>query len=220
MLASPRYRSVSVLTRGPMPSTTRGLQSVALADFLERSPASSARASPLPAPHDLDVFLCLADADDPSNRPLNGRDAIYAPLTDPAGVRAVAAAAARDGAGRLMLVAPLAAWQQVSAASRMLPEGLELELARLPIDIVIILRPTTEQAAGRGPAGESRLTRFARFYLSQLRFMLPSAGQPLRAVEIARAALGLMAEIDRPGLTVVPPERIRQHAVVTHGNLP
>ena len=79
-----------------------------------------------------------------------------------AGVRAVAAAAARDGAGRLMLVAPLAAWQQVSAASRMLPEGLELELARLPIDIVIILRTAIEDAKlGGGPARRC-LGRFTR----------------------------------------------------------
>jgi hypothetical protein len=114
-------------------------------------------------------------------------------------------------ARRLLLVAPLLAWQHVSAAGRMLPEAMEMELARLPIPTITILRPTTERQGSAAVAG-SRLQRFARFYLAQLRFMLPAVTQTLRAVDIARAALSLMAQADKPGLTVVSLEEIRQHA--------
>ena len=111
-----------------------------------------------------------------------------------------------------MLIAPLLAWQQVSAAGRMLPEAMEMELARLPIPAIVIMRPTTERQGGAADPGSSRMQRFARFYLSQLRFMLPAATQSLRSVDIARAALSVMAETGAPGLTVVSLDEIRQHA--------
>jgi len=109
-----------------------------------------------------------------------------------------------------MLLAPLRAWQQVSAAARMLPQAMEMELARLPIPIVVIMRPTTERQVPA--AGGSRLERFARFYLSQLRFMLPAVTLSLRSGDIARAAMAVMETANTPGLTVVPLEEIRQHA--------
>jgi hypothetical protein len=103
------------------------------------------------------------------------------------------------------------AWQQISAAGRMLPEAMEMELARLPIPVVIVMRPTIERQS-KGPAGGTRLQRFGRFYLSQLRFMLPAVTHSLRSIDIARAALQVMMQTDAPGLTVVPLEKIRQLA--------
>ena len=161
---------------------------------------------------ELDVFAVWSDAADPFGRAYNRRDAVYAAIQDAAELRAVAAAASGLRARRLLLVAPLLAWQQVSAASRLLPEAMEMELARLPIPTIVIMRPTSESAAGRIAPGGSRLQRFGRFYLSQLRFMLPATTQTLRSTDIARAALSVMNEADAPGLSVVPLEKIRQHA--------
>ncbi len=162
-------------------------------------------------PPELDVFVIWSAAADPFGRAHNRRDAVYAAIQDAAELRTVAAAACGLRARRLLLVAPLLAWQQVSAASRMLPEAMEMELARLPIPTIVIMRPTSD-SAGRTAAGGSRLQRFARFYLSQLRFMLPSATQTLRSSEIARAAVSLAADAQAPGLAVVALEEIRHHA--------
>jgi hypothetical protein len=201
-------------------STVGGLKGASLAqlqDLVSEAQTSAPSSSPVPLPAptgaepELDVFVCWGDAGDPLGRLQNRRDAIYAEITDAAGLRAFAAVAAAMRARRLLLLAPLLAWQQVSAAGRMLPEAMEMELARLPIPTIVILRPTAERQHV-APAGSTRLQRFARFYLSQLRFMLPAVTHSLRSTDIARAALSVMAGADRPGLTVVPLEQIRQHA--------
>ena len=163
-----------------------------------------------PSSCELDVFACWTDPDDPLGRTPNRRDAAYAAIVDAGALRRVAAAATARGARRLLVLAPLAAWQQVSAAERMLPQAMELELAALRIPTVIIMRPTTERGAA---AGGSRMQRLVRFYLSQLRFMLPSSTHALRSIEIARAALAVMAEADAAGLRVVTLDEIRQHAL-------
>jgi len=226
VVASPRYNAVTVLTTGPLGSTVGGLRGVCLAALQdapgEPSPAGgpAAGSALLSRPSDpadsadsaeLDVFVCWSDAEDPLGHAHNRRDAIYLEITTPDELRTVAAAAARLRARRLMLLAPLRAWQQVSAAARMLPQAMEMELARLPIPIVVIMRPTTERQVPAA-AGGSRLERFARFYLSQLRFMLPAVTQSLRSGDIARAAMAVMETANTPGLTVVPLEEIRQHA--------
>lgn len=190
------------MTRASLGSTVAGLKGASLEQL------QAAVAAPGP---ELDVFVCWGDAGDPFGRAANRRDAVYAEIHTTDELRAVAAAAAGLRARRLLLVAPLLAWQQVSAAGRMLPEAMEMELARLPIPAIVIMRPTTEARAAAAAAG-SRLQRFTRFYLSQLRFMLPAVTQTLRSTDIARAALSVMAEADAPGLTVVPLEEIRQHA--------
>jgi len=194
---------VTVLTTAPLGSSVAGLKGVSLEQLQHPGVASTGA--------ELDVFVCWGDATDPFGRAHNRRDAVYAEIQTTDQLRAVAAAAAAWRARRLLLVAPLLAWQQVSAAARMLPEAMEMELARLRIPAIIIMRPTTERQGEAVPGG-SRLQRFARFYLSQLRFMLPAATQTLRSTDIARAALSLMTAADAPGLTVVPLEEIRHHA--------
>jgi len=204
VVSSPRYRGVSVLTEGRLGSTVSGLQGVSLED-LQATPSGDDSAL------ELDVFVCWADVNDPMGRSHNRRDAIYAAVSDAGALRAIALAACGLRARRLLLLAPLLAWQQVSAAGRMLPEAMEMELARLPIPTIVIVRPTTELQRSV-PAGASRMQRFARFYLSQLRFMLPAVTHSLRSSDIARAVLSIMADADRPGLAVVSIDDIRTHA--------
>jgi hypothetical protein len=213
VLAAPRYRHTTVLTTAPLGSTLAGLQGLSLEQLGEFAAARASEAG-VRAKADqpeLDVFVIWGDAADPFGRAHNRRDAVYAPVQDAQALRAVAAAASELRARRLLLVAPLLAWQQLSAASRMLPEAMELELARLPIPTIVIMRPTSE-SVGRDASGGSRLQRFARFYLSQLRFMLPTLAQTLRSGEIARAAVSLIADARAPGLAVVALEEIRHHA--------
>jgi len=204
-----------VLTIAPLGTSLAGLKGVSLQELQDTASAQAAairqglaRAAREP---ELDVFVCWGDAADPFARAHNRRDAVYAEIHTTERLRAVAATAAALRARRLLLIAPLLAWQQVSAASRMLPEAMEMELARLSIPTIVIMRPTTERVASTASSG-SRLQRFAHFYLSQLRFMLPAVTQTLRSTDIARAALSLMSEAQAPGLAVVPLEEIRQHA--------
>lgn len=209
VVSSRRYGKVTVLTEGLLGSTVSGLDGMPLSDL--RPPSD-----PTVASQELDVFVCWGDPSDPMGRLQNRRDAIYAEISDAASLRAVAAAAGALRARRLLLLAPLMAWQQVSAAGRMLPEAMELELAALPIPTIVILRPTTEQR-GAAPAGATRMQRFVRFYLSQLRFMLPAVTHSLRSTDIARAALSIMGEADRPGLAVTSLDEIRRHASARTG---
>lgn len=211
VLAAPRYRHTTVLTTAPLGSTLAGLQGLSLEALEALAAARQTDADANATRPELDVFVIWGDAADPFGRTHNRRDAVYAAIQDAQALRAVTAAAALLGARRLLLVAPLLAWQQLAAASRMLPEAMEMELARLPIPTIVIMRPTSE-SAGRNAAGGSRLQRFARFYLSQLRFMLPSVTQTLRSSEIARAAVSLVADAQAAGLTVVALEEIRHHA--------
>jgi hypothetical protein len=188
------------VTERPLFSTVRGLRGATLQELATGLPA---------CPDELDVFACWSDPADPFGRSPNRRDAAYAAITAPDQLRAVAAAAAALGARRFLLLAPLAAWHQVSAAGRMLPEAMELELAALRVPSIVIMRPTAERLP---PADGTRVQRFVRFYLSQLRFMLPASTHALRSLDIARAALAVAAEADRPGLRVVSLDQIRQHA--------
>ena len=205
VLSDPRYQRTTVLTQGPMPATLSGLSALPIDQFLV---APSMSSGPVMQDSDrtiLDVYLCANDLDDPMARTPNGRDNIYAPLPDPATILSVATAAEAAGADRLILIAPLAAWQQISMAGRMLPE---MSLAGLRIPAIVILRPVTDQASRASNRAETRMQRFARFYLSQLRFMLPAATRSLRSAEIARAALAAMARA-RPGLTVHTAESLQ-----------
>jgi hypothetical protein len=180
------YARVCVLGPHPMPTTVRGFESVDL-ETLKAVPGSR--------PCD-DVYLLY----DPRPLPPGVRPA-FDPLPTPAAVVAVAETAAAAGAMRLVLLAPLAAWQQLSAATRLLPQGLEAALAATSIATVIVMKPTREAAIRS--LGGPRLRRFARFYLSQLRFMLPSSSQVIRSVDLARIAVEQLTTADAPGVRVI-----------------
>lgn len=204
VISSGRYQRVIVLTERPLTSAVRGLSGRSLAELQSPAELGTVRTTAL------DVFACWGDPEDPFGRAANRRDAAYASLIGTDALREVSAAAARLRAERFLVLAPLIAWQQVSAAGRMLPEAMEMDFARLPIRSVIIMRPTVETQYSR--SGGTRMQRFVRFYLSQLRFMLPAATQALRSTDIARAALAVMADSAAAGLSIVPLDTIRKYA--------
>lgn len=250
VLASGRYRRVSVLAPKPMATTVAGFEAVDLATLQARlderdqgpavhgSVAGPARCDDCYLLLDPDARQALAAAAQAQPR----RSALppFEPLTDGESALALARLAARAGARRLLLLAPLQAWHQLSSATRLLPDGLELDLARLPIPLIIVMKPTGEAPAhdvdeasegttasstpadassAASPAGRwqrwprrmhRHLHRFSRFYLRQLRFMLPTSNVVIRSVDLARLAVERITGPETSGLKIVDISWIEQ----------
>jgi hypothetical protein len=111
------------------------------------------------------------------------------------------AALARDaGARRLVLVSPLAALLQISAAVRTLASIDEVKLAALGFEQLVIVRPTAADVAARGTNWLRRLIASAG--KAMLDLMLPPHTRVLSA---RNAALAILAAVRAaaPGVTVV-----------------
>lgn len=254
ILASGRYRRLCVVSSRPMATTVAGFEAVDLATLAARldpatPPAAGQPAGSTDASRCDDLYLLL-DPDAPRALEAAGRhdprrrSALppFEPLVDSESALTLATLAEKAGARNLLLLAPLAAWQQLSSATRILPDGLELKLAGLRIPRVLIMKPSGEggfdpddlPVAGPGTALPStapslarsasstspstpeltprtswwqglnrRLERFSRFYLNQLRFMLPTSSVVIRSVDLARIAVELVTGPDRPGLQII-----------------
>ncbi|MGE0313897.1 MAG: hypothetical protein AB7P21_19985 [Lautropia sp.] len=206
-LRSAEHAVVTVLAHRPMASTHAGLRVTDLAGLDARSgPGAPDREPGTDGDRRaLDLIVILQDPD-AAHAVANRRDANFLAIATPTDALAVATLAARAGAARLLLLAPLAAWQQLSAASRLLPEGLEMALAASAIPVVVVFKPTAPPAPPGSPPRGRAIERFARFYLSQLRFMLPAGAQALRSTEIASLAFDAMCAHRSPGLFIVSPD--------------
>ena len=235
VLASGRYHRVSVLAPHTMATTVSGFEAVALPALRQRLVERQALglrpadpAPPAPPAHCDDVYLLL-DPDAPRAREASARmvpgsrtkTPAFEPLTDSESALALATLALDAGARRLLLLAPLQSWHQLSRATRALPDALELKLAALRIPLVIIMKPTGEPAPDEPPAERAslhhRLQRFSRFYLRQLRFMLPTSSVVIRSVDLARIAVELMTGPRDAGLRIVGIEWIEDHLRARRG---
>ncbi|MCX8113608.1 MAG: hypothetical protein N3D71_00845 [Burkholderiaceae bacterium] len=141
-----------------------------------------------------DAYVCLAGPETfvPAGSPLRA----FAP-----GELLEAARIARDcGARRLVVVAPLDALLQMSAAASTIASADEIELAQMGFESVLIVRPTA--ADDTRPAGHwlARLVRAAGRALADI--MLPTYARALSAKTAARAILEA-ARNPRPGVTVL-----------------
>jgi hypothetical protein len=146
------------------------------------------------------VDVCIAqtlDPDAPGARSFHGRDAPFA-LVDPPAMPRIARAAADAGAGRLVLIHPLPAWQQMSALHLGLSGDAELGIAALPFDGVCVLRPVAPSAS----AGRGWLQRIAGVYLSLQMLMLPRSVPTLTSAQVARVAVDLLRD-GEPGIRVL-----------------
>jgi hypothetical protein len=191
VLARGGYREVVALG-DPTAAMSLGVRGLSLAD-----------ADTLPPLDDLLMAPTLAP-DAPGARSFYGRDAAFTLLT-PAAVDRVAAAAARAGARRAVLVHPLSAWQQLSRWHLGLVGEAELALARLPFESVTVLRPL---AAGSGGAG-SWLHRVAAVYLSLQLLMMPRSMPVLTSVQVARVAVDAL-RAPTPGVRVLGAAQIAE----------
>ena len=94
--------------------------------------------------------------------------------------------AARNGAKRFILLAPLSAFLQLTAPSGGLIDLRESELAALDFETLIIVRPAADYATAQGNVLE-RLIGWGAKAIMQI--MIPQRLQPLRARQIAQAAV-------------------------------
>lgn len=124
-------------------------------------------------------------------RSFHGRDAPFA-LVDAQSVAAIAAAAARAGAGRLVLIHPVPMWQQLSGLHRGLIGDAELEVSRLPVETIVLMRPLADV---RAPGGHW-LQRVANVYLSLQWLMMPRSLPTLTSAQVAQVAVTVL--IDAP----------------------
>lgn len=188
LLAHPAYARVHVASTAPIGGSVARLSA----------------APPGAWPQADDAYVCLQQPGEPFGRSYYGRDDVFEPADDHSlpdiGRRLTGA-----GNRRIALVAPLAAFQQMSAAARTLAGEAEWALASLPLDTLVVLRPARDTTAP--PAG-SRLQRFVRFYLGQLRYMLPRGFEPIASEALARATVRAMREAG-PGLTVLGADSVR-----------
>ena len=258
VLASGRYRRVSVLAPRTMATTVTGFEAVDLASLQQRLHDGQAQgyrpADPAHPAHCDDLYLLLdpdASAAQTAAAQANPRFAATRPafeaVSNSDAALALATLAEQAGAQRMLLMAPLQTWQQLSRATRALPDGLELKLASLRIPLVVIMKPEAQgTAAPEGPASgpevsahsatggqlaasdlpdthlpapplptpppglrqrlHLKLEAFSRFYLRQLRFMLPVSSVVIRSVDLARTAVEILTGPADTGLRIIDVE--------------
>lgn len=188
VIARGQYQAVMV--QGSMPLTTAiaGLQVV---------PGHDAAAVD-------DAYLVLSSGPEKDFRSFYGRDGCFDSLTSPQ-LLGVARRAAERGAGRLLLVAPMPAWQQVAHTPRGLLNGDEVQLAGLSFESVVIFRPVAAAVSG----ARTLLEHFTQFYLQLQMLMLPRSLPTLTSDQIASAAVQLLLGC-RPGLAVIAAADVQQ----------
>jgi hypothetical protein len=168
-LASALYEWVHVAVTAPM--RTRDRKLVAWQVTLDTCP------TPPPV---RDAYLLL---DTPAGR----RDANFRALSL-SDLTATAAHLAGHGVARLIVIAPLASWLQMSAAAAATLGGAELQLPRLGFESITILRPAERTRALAKRWGERIADGLAHTLLG---YMLPASLQPLMSRDVAKAALKL-----------------------------
>ncbi len=179
-------RPVIALAASPMAMGMRGLT---LASLEALPPLDTA-------------FLILNDSADAEARSFYGRDAPFVQVDELNCVH-VARRAVESGAPRLVLKAPKAARRQNGKIHTGLADSVELELARLPLDSLVVLRPVRNS----GRRGASLVERFVSVYLSVQLLMLPRTLEAITSEKLARCAVAAMRNA-RPGVTVFPADAI------------
>jgi hypothetical protein len=191
-LVAGRFQQVSALVDGPLTSAMRGFTAL--------------HVDALQGPLAFDVAFIVFER----WRHANGRDeAFFQP--DPTQLLPLAQALHASGVRRLLVVVPHAPAllpQALKAGLATLDEGA---VAALGFDQLLFLRAA--QAAATA-AGGSRMQRFARWWLSQLQWMVPQREQPVRAVKLAELAVVLAQLLPQAarGTRVLPPELLWQAA--------
>jgi hypothetical protein len=179
-------RAVVALADAPMALGLRGLELAAL-DGLP------------PLDH---AYLVLNDSADAEARSFHGRDAPFVQV-DERNCAHVARRAVECGARRVVLVSPTPAWRQIGRFHAGLADTVELELAQLPLESLVVLRPVRNS---RKP-GAGLVERIVSAYLSIQLLMLPRSLEPILSDKLARCAVAAMRAA-RPGVTVVPADEI------------
>jgi len=195
LLSSSTYAQVSVASRAPLRSAHAKLT---VHPF---DPAHAAAAGLPDAVQD--VVCCIS-----GKAGFYKRDNAYVPVTTEQAA-SIAEAAQRAGAQRFLLVSPMSAWLQLSAAQAALFGELELALMQVELPATIVLRPSRNEEQS---AAGSLLDRFAAGWLSVLKgYLTPPSLQQLRSDVIARAAVHFLQTAE-PGFKVISGREIHAWA--------
>lgn len=195
MLETPFYESVHVVVEAPLRSMLPRLRpwQVAATAFDDLTPASG-----IALPRADDVYCCIG-----GSRTYFRRDRAYLPLTAEQ-VPALARIAARNGARRFILLAPLSAFLQLSMPTGAAMHVREVDLVGLGFETLVIVRPTADFTAGHGNPLERLIAWGAK---AVMEIIIPQRLQPLRARHIAQAAINDATNL-APGVHIVGPDRI------------
>mgnify|MGYP000925310061 CR=1 FL=1 len=187
-LVAGRFQRVSAVVTGPLASAMRGLHPV---------PAQRLRG---PDALGVDTAFVVFERD----RHSNGRDDTFL-QPDPATLVALARDLHAAGVRRLLVVVPHAAALLPQALAHGFASHDEAAVAALGFEHLVFVRAAVGSGA---PVQGPWLQRFAAWWLSQLRWMVPQRQQPVRAVRLAQLVVQLARRLpDAPaGTRVVPAE--------------
>lgn len=190
-LVGGRFAAVSAWVAAPLTSTMRGLVPLAEAAFAAPGPLGASVA-----------FLVFE-----RERFSNGRDDAFV-MPQPQALPALARRLREGGVRRLVVVLPHASSMLPQALAEGLATHDEAAVAALGFEHLVLVKPSQDLVAAR--AG-SRIERFASWWLSQLRWMIPQREQPLCAAVLARLVVMMARAL--PGATagtfVVPQSLLR-----------
>ncbi len=191
-LVAGRFQQVAAVVAAPLASAVRGFVAVERA-ALGRPPGA-------------EVAFVVFERE----RHSNGRDDAFW-LPPPAELVAIARTLHGAGVKRLLVVVPHAPALLPHSLKHGFASRAEGEVAALGFEHLVFLRAAQSLAA---PAQGSRVERFVAWWLPQLRWMVPQAEQPVRAVTLAALAVQLarLLPAAAPGTRVLPPEVLQQAA--------
>jgi hypothetical protein len=191
LLGHAAYARVIALTRLPLPSTTRKLET-----HLHRAPDLGALAG-LPAADA--AFLVIGE-----HHSFYRRDEAFHALPFDALVHA-ARAVRESGTPRLAVVAPVAIYTHSSAFRSALMNRTEYELFALHFEQLVLVRPAAPERFARHRHWGRRL---GAFLLRQVHGLMPEAYHPPTSREIALAAAHALDNLSS-GLIIVDADQVR-----------
>jgi hypothetical protein len=186
VLVAGRFAAVTALVAAPLTSSLRGLRAMTLEHW--RAPG------PLAA----DVAFVVFE----SGRFSNGRDDAFV-MPQAAELPALARRLHEGGVRRLLVVLPHASSMLPAALAAGLGSEPEAAVAALGFEQLVLIKPSQDATAA--PA-RGRLQRLARWWLAQLRWMVPQRELPLRSEALARLVVQAARQMPRaaPGTHVLP----------------
>lgn len=191
-LVAGRFQRVAALVAAPLASAVRGFEPISPAALAQRAGA----------PDTPSVAIVVFERE----RHSNGRDEAFV-MPQPEGLATLGQTLLAAGVRRLVVVVP--------HAPALLPQALkagfatlaEHELAALGFEQLVFVRSAQALAAAR-ESGTVR--RFAAWWLSQLKWMVPQREQPLRSAALALLVVRLARRLAAapPGTRVLAPEAL------------
>lgn len=151
-----------------------------------------------------DVYCVVGSTDDHLRR-----TEVYQTVNEDA-ILGLAQRVLANGAQRFILVTPISAFSQPSALHNKLQNVAELELAALPFETLLVVRPSTW---GMGRQQEGWFARLVRGAIDQITYtMAGKRNMPMTAQRVAEVTVAQAVAAGR-GLMILEPDQLRADAV-------